>query len=132
MDFRAIRCLCLGARYLGSQSHLHCLARVSQTACPWGLRYQRCRRLPLSPTLTTHFTRPRPSLNQLMRLLAHHNLPLRLIRLLPRLLQAQAAAAAAAAEAEAAASGWAGGEGGGAARHVRVPSVPQVSRWAVH
>lgn len=63
-----------------------------------------------------------------MRLLAHHNLPLRLIRLLPRLLQAQAAAAAAAAEAEAEAArrGRADGEGGGAPRHVRVPSVPQV------
>ncbi|PRW61538.1 MAP3K epsilon kinase 1-like isoform X2 [Chlorella sorokiniana] len=67
------------------------------------------------------------SLNQLLRLLAHHNLPLRLIRLLPRLLQAQAAAAARAAEAEAegARRGWPGGEGGGPPRHVRVPSMPQ-------
>ncbi len=64
-----------------------------------------------------------------MRLQAHHNLPLRLVRLLPRLLQAQAAAAAAAAEAEAEAArrGRTGGEGGGQPRHVRVPSVPQVT-----
>lgn len=78
---------------------------------------------------------PNCSLNQFVRLLAHHNLPLRLIRLLPRLVQAQQAAAAAAVEAAAGATGAAGpavaarsGAGQvhhGQVHHARAPSVPQ-------
>lgn len=75
--------------------------------------------------------RPARSLNQLLRLLAHHNLPLRLVRVLPRLIQASAAAAAAAADAEQAAGGGAAaagaraGAGAAAPHHARAPSMPQ-------
>ena len=65
------------------------------------------------------------SANQLMRLLAHHNLPLRLIRLLPRLMHAQQQAAAAVAEAEQVAARGPGGEAPLQPRHVRAPSMPQ-------
>jgi hypothetical protein len=62
---------------------------------------------------------PLCSLNQLLRLYAHHNLPLRLTRLLPRLLPAAAAAAAAA---EAAAAGGAPPPPTAPPRHARTAS----------
>ncbi len=69
------------------------------------------------------------SLNQLLRLYAHHNLPLRLVRLLPRLLQAHQQAAAAAAEAQAATPSRPATAPVPAPRHARAFSMPQVQGW---
>jgi hypothetical protein len=64
------------------------------------------------------------SLNQFLRLLAHHNLPLRLVRMLPRLMQAQQQAAAVAAAVVGAPAGAVARE---VPRHARTPSSgPQV------
>lgn len=68
-------------------------------------------------------------MNQLLRLYAHHNLPLRLVRLLPRLLQAHQQAAAAAAEAQAATPSRPAPTPVPAPRHARTFSMPQVQGW---